>query len=549
MDSTEPTSWLQVKDFSITLAESNKRLVKELNFDIYKGEFIAMVGESGSGKSISAMSLVHLIPDTFQLSGEIQFQGENILNWPAERFRAIRARKMALIFQNPMHCLNPVYTCGWQIEEVLKENTELSRQQRKKRCLELLNQVKLTDAQKAFDSYPHELSGGQKQRIMIAMALASEPEMLIADEPTTALDVLVQKEILDLVKEIQKNQKLTVLFITHDLNVAVHYADRILVMKSGELVETGSSTDIFTNAKHPYTQGLVNCKPNTEKYIRPLPTVELFESTDVKHWPTLKQAKEKQEFIGEEALLEVRDIKFSYTSQDAPVLKGLTFDLFKGEILGLVGASGCGKSTLGNCLMLFEDGVEGEVIYQGDNILKFGKKQIQSYRKDIQMVFQDPYGAMHNKQKIGAHLMEIQSVHFSKRTTAERKLRSLELLDQVGLDRQYFDAKPNELSGGQRQRVCIARSLALEPKVLIFDESVAALDVSVQARILNLLNDLKDQLNLTYIFISHDLPVVHYISDRILVLKDGQIEELGAASEVYFNPKSTYTKLLLDSSF
>ncbi len=549
MNKEDFTCWLQVKKFSISLKENGKQLVKDLTFDIYKSEFIAMVGESGSGKSISAMSLVHLIPNTFQLSGEIIFQGENVLQWPIEKFREIRANKMALIFQNPMHCLNPVYTCGWQIEEVLKENTTLSKEERSIRCKDLLSQVRLKDIDKAIASFPHELSGGQKQRIMIAMALASEPEMLIADEPTTALDVLVQKEILDLIKDIQKQHNLTVLFITHDLNVAVNYADRILVMKSGELVETGSSYEIFNNAKHPYTQGLVNCKPNTDRYIRPLPTVELFESTSPDLWDKLREPKEKNEFIGTSSILTVRNLKFSYDKKSEPVLKGLNFDLFKGETLGLVGASGCGKSTLGNCLMLFEDAAEGVIQYQNKNILKFSKSEIREYRKDVQMVFQDPYGAMHNKQKIGSHLMEIQSVHFPKRSVSDRKLRSLELLDQVGLDRQYFDSKPNQLSGGQRQRVCIARSLALEPKVLIFDESVAALDVSVQARILNLLNALKEQLDLTYIFISHDLSVVHYISDRILVLKDGEIEEIGPASEVYFNPKSAYTKLLLESSF
>ncbi len=549
MQTSDSTPWLQVNNFSIHLADSNKQLVKDLTFSIQKGEFIAMVGESGSGKSITAMSLVHLIPETFQLSGEILFQGENLLNWPVNKFRKIRASKLALIFQNPMHCLNPVYRCGWQIEEVLKENTSLDKKGREKRCVELLNQVRLKDVSKAISSYPHELSGGQKQRIMIAMALASEPEMLIADEPTTALDVLVQKEILDLVKEIQKKQKLTVLFITHDLNVAVNYADSILVMKSGELVEVGAAKDVFARAKHPYTQGLVNCKPNTERYIRPLPTVESFEGTAKENWSDLRMAKEKVELVGSEPLLSVEELSFSYNKESAPVLKGLNFDLFKGETLGLVGASGCGKSTLGNCLMLFEEGVKGKVVYQGENILNFKKSHIRSYRKKVQMVFQDPYGAMHNKQKIGAHLMEIQTVHFPERTKEEKELRSLELLDQVGLERSYFSSKPNELSGGQRQRVCIARSLALEPEILIFDESVAALDVSVQAKILNLLNDLKEQLELTYIFISHDLSVVHYISDRILVLKDGVIEEIGPASEVYFNPQSDYTKLLLESSF
>ncbi len=549
MQMEEPRDWLQVKKFSIELADSKKSLVRELTFDIHRSEFVAMVGESGSGKSITAMSLVHLIPSTFKLTGEILFQGENVLDWPAEKFREIRASKMALIFQNPMHCLNPVYTCGWQIEEVLKENTNLSRGKRKIRCEELLGQVRIQDVDKTLKSYPHELSGGQKQRIMIAMALASEPEMLIADEPTTALDVLVQKEILDLVKEIQKAHNLTVLFITHDLNVAVNYADRILVMKNGELVETGTAHEIFHAAKHPYTQGLVNCKPNTEKYIRPLPTVELFESTAKDKWAELSLGKEKVEWKGTTPLLTVRDLNFSYNNSDTPVLKGLDFELFEGETLGLVGASGCGKSTLGNCLMLFEKTVGGSVEYKDENILNFSKSKKRDYRKTVQMVFQDPYGAMHNKQKIGAHLMEIQKVHFPKRSKAERALRSLELLDMVGLSRDYFDSKPNELSGGQRQRVCIARSLALEPKVLIFDESVAALDVSVQARILNLLNDLKEALSLTYIFISHDLAVVHYISDRILVLKDGEIEELGAASEVYSHPKSDYTRLLLESSF
>jgi peptide/nickel transport system ATP-binding protein len=541
--------WLEVREFSIELRETGRFLVQDLNFEIEQGEFVALVGESGSGKSISAMSLVHLIPKTFKLSGKIFFEGKNLLEWEEKDFRKIRAKKMALIFQNPMHCLNPVYTCGWQIEEVLKENTNLSGTAIRHRCLELLGQVKIKDVERAFSAYPHQLSGGQKQRIMIAMALASNPEMLIADEPTTALDVLVQKEILDLVKEIQKEHNLSVLFITHDLNVGAAYADRILVMKEGELVEQGTAKAIFEEAQHPYTQGLVNCKPNSEKYISPLPTVELFEQTDPTEWEALKASTKKIEFSGIESLIHVEDLRFKYPEAEEEVLKGINFDLYKGETLGLVGASGCGKSTLGNCLMLLGNRAKGTLLFSGENILNYSGSQIKSYRKKVQMIFQDPYGSLNSKQKIGDHLVEIQKVHFPERSKSESVQRAYELLDQVGLQKDIFGAKPGRLSGGQRQRVCIARSLALEPEILIFDESVAALDVSVQARILNLLNELKKNLNLTYIFISHDLAVVHYISDRIMVLNQGRIEELGAASQVYFEPKSDYTRLLLKSGF
>jgi len=527
---------LAVKNLVIK-TQQNKVLINHLNFCLDSGVFKAIVGESGSGKSLTALSIAKLLAPSLSVEGEILWNNKSVLHLSDKDLYEYRKTELAFVFQNPMHCLNPIIRCGQQIEEVF-ELRNIPKANRNKEVDRVLLAVGLHETDRVKNAYPHELSGGQKQRIMIAIALASEAKLLIADEPSTALDVLVQKEILDLLKTLQNNEGLSVLFITHDLKLAFKYADEVIVMKDGEIVEQNTVDAIQNHPKEKYTQGLIQCRPQATNYQRPLPTVEEFINGTYASKSDVKRAvdfNEKQ--------FQISNLEFSYGS--TKVLKSLTFDIFKGESLGIVGASGSGKSTLGNCLMKINTYQSGEIQYHGESINKIEHKY---YLSKVQMVFQDPYGSLDGRPKIKRQFKEIYNTYHPHLSKNELVNKMIDLLNQVGLDASYLDKRPRDLSGGQRQRVCIARCLITGAKTIILDESIAALDVSIQAKILNLLNDLKEKMNLTYIFISHDLESVYYFCDRILVLNQGKIEELNTADNIMHKSQSDYTKQLLKAS-
>ena len=517
--------------------ENKKQLLFNVSFNLEKQVFKAIVGESGSGKSITALSIARLLGPNLSVTGAIQWDGEDILNFSESELVNYRKTELAFVFQNPMHCLNPVIRCGEQIAEVFKlqgiESQNISS------CIdEVLNKVNLTEFSRIKSAYPHELSGGQKQRIMIAIALASNAKLLIADEPSTALDVLVQQDILDLLKVLQKEEELSILFITHDLNLAFKYANDIIVMKDGTIVEENTSENIKNNPIEKYTQGLIHCRPQIGNYIRPLPTVE--EYIQGKQIP--KQTTKLKHQL-KDSVFKIENLSFAYGNSQ--VLHDLNFNIYKGESLGIVGASGSGKSTFGKCLMRILDTFKGSILLNGTSISQI---PINNYRKQIQMVFQDPYGSLDGRPRVKKQLEEIYLTYHPEMNKVQR-LKAMEtLLNNVGLNKSFLDLRPRDLSGGQRQRICIARCLISGAKTLILDESIAALDVSVQAKILNLLNDLRDQLGLTYIFISHDLESVNYFCDRILVLNQGKIEEIDDSEIIMNNSKSIYTKQLLKAS-
>lgn len=517
--------------------QNNKQLLFNVSFNLEKQVFKAIVGESGSGKSITALSIARLLGHNLLVTGSIQWNGKDILAFTETELVNYRKTELAFVFQNPMHCLNPVIRCGDQIAEVFKlqgiENQKISN------CIDgVLKKVNLTEFTRIKSAYPHELSGGQKQRIMIAIALASNAKLLIADEPSTALDVLVQQDILGLLKSLQKNEELSILFITHDLNLAFKYANDVIVMKDGKIIEENTSENIKHNPQEKYTQGLIHCRPQNGNYIRPLPTVEEYilnkqiPKQTTKIIPQLK-----------DVLFKIEDLSFAYG--DTQVLHHLNFNIYQGESLGIVGASGSGKSTLGKCLMRILHVLNGSISLNNISILQI---PINKYREQVQMVFQDPYGSLDGRPKVKKQLEEIYSTYHPDMDKVQQLKAMENLLSNVGLDKSYLNLRPRDLSGGQRQRICIARCLISGAKTLILDESIAALDVSVQAKILNLLNDLRDQLGLTYIFISHDLESVNYFCDRILVLNQGKIEEINESETIMNNSKSPYTKQLLKAS-
>ncbi len=517
--------------------EHKKQLLYNINFNVNEGVFKAIVGESGSGKSLTALSIACLLGHNLSTSGSILWNNNNVLEFTESELINYRKTELAFVFQNPMHCLNPVIRCGEQIAEVFKLNN-LPHSQISTSINDVLKKVNLLDYDRIKSAYPHELSGGQKQRIMIAIALASKAKLLIADEPSTALDVLVQQDILDLLKQLQNNDGLSILFITHDLNLAFKYADDIIVMKDGKMIEENTSEIIKNNPVEKYTQGLIHCRPQHGTYIRPLPTVDEF--IENKHIP--KQSK-KPDIIYKDILFSIKNLSFAYGN--TKVLHDLNFSIFKGESLGIVGASGSGKSTFGKCLMRIAENFNGNISLLNNSITNI---PISAYRKQVQMVFQDPYGSLDGRPKVKKQLEEIYKTYYPKMDATQRYSEMENLLNDVGLDKSYLDVRPRDLSGGQRQRICIARCLISGAKTLILDESIAALDVSIQAKILNLLNDLRDKLGLTYIFISHDLESVHYFCDRILVLNQGKIEEIDYSDTIMKNSKSSYTKQLLKAS-
>lgn len=540
--------------------------MKEVSFTLNRGEVLAIVGESGSGKSVSTLSILQLLSrKTVRYpKGKILFSanGEDtidLLGLSIRSLKALRGKEIAMIFQEPMSSLNPVFTCGEQVMEAILCHENCSASEAKARTLQLFEQVKLPDPPSLFHRYPHQLSGGQKQRVMIAMAISSRPSLLICDEPTTALDVTVQKTILDLLKELQQQLGMGILFITHDLGVVADIADRALVMYKGQIVEEGAVSELFQHPSHPYTQGLLACRPVLHAKGQRLPVVsDFWKEGEVlpRIPPVLSTLPQTAVSAIPEILIEVEHLsvwfpaKKSFWGRPKEFIKAVddvSFTIFKGETLGLVGESGCGKTTLGRALLRLIEPTQGKIRYKNTDLREASPEALKALRRELQIVFQDPYSSLNPGITIGAAIEEPLRVHQLCKDPATRREKVMTLLDKVDLPRAFYDRYPHELSGGQRQRVVIARALAMEPRFVVCDESVSALDVSVQAQVLNLLNDLKKEFGFTILFISHDLSVVRYLSDRILVMNKGRIEESGSAEQIYQSPARPYTQKLLSA--
>jgi peptide/nickel transport system ATP-binding protein len=551
-------SLLRVEDLKIEFpaGQDYKTVVQGLNFNLGPKTILGIVGESGSGKSVSCMSLMGLLPKTTRITGKITFQGQSLLNLSEQDWEGIRAARIGMIFQEPMTSLNPSLKCGFQVAEVFKKHSDLKENQIKEAVIELFKKVKLPRPDKIYDAYPHEISGGQKQRVVIAMAIACKPRLIIADEPTTALDVTVQKEILKLLKEIQEQEDVSIIFISHDLSLVAEFVDEILVMYKGEVMEQGPAKKIFTKPEHPYTRALIASKPSLKERLIKLPSVKDFLKGSFKAVKESKKERKSrlEDLYAKKPLLEVKNLKTyfrkHYWLKEDELVKAVddvSFKVYPGETLGLVGESGCGKSTLGRSIMNLERPEEGQILFNGQDLTKLKGSALKAMRKDVQLIYQDPYSSLNPRMTIGKAIEEPMRVHGLVKGGDKRKARAISLLQKVGLEAEHYDRYPHEFSGGQRQRVGIARCLALEPKLIICDESVSALDVSVQAQVLNLLNALKKDFGFTYIFISHDLAVVKYMSDQLMVMNKGKMEELGDADSIYVKPKSKYTEKLIDS--
>ena len=552
---------LSVKKLTISFRKENEfvSVVHGLNYDLYQNEIVGIVGESGSGKSVSSLAIMGLLPSKIAkiAKGSIVFNDKEISSLSDQAFQKIRGNDIAMIFQEPMSSLNPSLKCGFQVAEILERHTSLSKKEIKTEVISLFQKVKLPNPEELFNKYPHQISGGQKQRVMIAMAIACKPKILIADEPTTALDVTVQKEIILLLKELQQETKMSILFISHDLSLVSEIANRVLVMYKGEIVEQGNAKAIFENPQHIYTKALIASRPSLEFRLKRLPTIQDFlNETSKSEIVSAAERKENQEKIyANVPLLEVKNVEKEYLStvglfgkkQSFKAVNDVSFKIYEGETVGLVGESGCGKSTLGNAILQLDEATAGQIFYKGNDITKLNKDEIRKLRKEIQLIFQDPYSSLNPRIPIGKAIMEPMKVHGLYKNDAERKAKTIEILERVGLGEDFFNRYPHEFSGGQRQRIGIARTIALQPKLIVCDESVSALDISVQAQVLNLLNELKENFGFTYIFISHDLAVVKYMSDQVLVMNKGKFEEMADADELYAHPKSEYTKKLIEA--
>ncbi len=556
---------VEIKNLSIDFKTDDGivKAVKNISFNIPRGKTVGLVGESGSGKSVTSLSIMRLIPNPPGdiSSGSITFDGTDLLKLRESKMREIRGNKISMIFQEPMTSLNPVFTVGDQIAETILLHQNVSKKEAHGKTLELMDQVGIPDPEKRIKSYPHELSGGQRQRIMIAMAIACNPSLLIADEPTTALDVTIQKQILELLHDLQKKYKMSMLFITHDLGVIADIADEVVVMYRGDIVEKGTTEQIFKDPKHPYTKGLLACRPSLERNPLRLPTVSDFMSADgtAKTFDVAAMAKEKiiKPISAEHpVLLELKDVKkhfpikggiFGKVRSHVKAVDGVSLEVRKGRTLGLVGESGCGKSTLGRTILRLIEPTSGEIKYNGVNIPSLNSTDLRKLRRKMQIIFQDPYASLNPRMTIASAITEPMAIHGLGKNKDERMEMAAELMDKVGLERKFLNRYPHEFSGGQRQRICIARALAVQPDFIICDESVSALDVSIQAQILNLLLDLQKEMDLTYIFISHDLAVVKFIADEVAVMYNGKVVEKSDALSIYENPQHEYTKKLLSA--
>ena len=548
---------LTVQDLSIQFDTplGQQHAVKNISFSLKKGETLGIVGESGSGKSVTALAMLQLLSDKVLINGVVQStSNRNLLTISASELQEIRGKEIAMIFQEPMTSLNPIMSCGAQITEAIQQHQKVSSTVAKEQVLELLRQVQLEEVERIFEAYPHQLSGGQKQRIMIAMALSARPSILIADEPTTALDVTVQKDILSLLNQLKAQYQFSIIFISHDLGVIKQMADRVLVMRAGHIVEKGTVAEIFNNPQHIYTKGLLACRPAQHFDLSKLPTLDTIENEQV--IPLKDTVARKQQLAQQPILLKVDNLStwypakknfFGKTTAYVKAVNQVSFEIIKGETFGLVGSSGCGKSTLGRTLLGLEESQAGSVWYQEKDLMTLSETEWRTWRKRLQIIFQDPYSSLNPVQPIGDAIMEPMKVHGLWKNDLARKNKAIDLLETVGLEADHFLRFPHEFSGGQRQRICIARALALEPEFIICDECVSALDVSVQAQIINLLIDLRTKFDLTYIFISHDLSVVRFISDRIMVMRSGKVVEIGDATQIYDKPKSIYTRELIDA--
>lgn len=554
---------LEIKNLSIDFRTESGTVhaVKNLDLKIPRGKTLGLVGESGSGKSVTSLSVMGLIPmpPGKITSGEIIYNGVDLTKISEIEMRKLRGNKISMIFQEPMTSLNPVYTVGNQIDEAIILHQNKSKDEARVKTIELLSEVGIKDAKDKANTYPHQMSGGQKQRVMIAMAMACEPDLLICDEPTTALDVTIQKQVLELMNELQKKRNMSILFITHDLAVIAEVADEVAVMYKGDLVEQGSTKEIFLNAKHPYTKGLLACRPSLKENPKRLLTVDDFLDLEkIKDNPLKTQIKVARDINEEKnpVLLELKNLKkyyddktnfFGKVTKHFKAVDDISIKVRKGRTFGLVGESGCGKTTLGRSILRLLEPTSGDIIYDGENITHTNSKRMKELRKSMQIIFQDPYSSLNPRMTIADIITEPMVIHKIGENKSERYQMASDLLEKVGLLPEHLGRYPHEFSGGQRQRICIARALGLKPDFIICDESVSALDVSIQAQVLNLLQDLQDELGLTYIFISHDLSVVKYISDEIAVMHKGVIVEYGTANEIYSNPKQDYTKSLLDA--
>lgn len=554
---------LDIQNLSLSFGENE--ILKNVSFSVPKGKIIGVVGESGSGKSITSLAIMGLLPKNANLSSEskILFEKESgkvdLLKLNSEQKRKFRGNEIGMIFQEPMTSLNPSIRCGEQVEEAIRLHLNLEKTQQKKRVIELFEKVLLPNPERIYKAYPHELSGGQRQRVMIAMAISCNPKILIADEPTTALDVTVQRTILDLIKKLQKEIDLSCIFISHDLGVIAEICDEVVVMYKGEIVEKGNVHAIFQNPRQNYTKGLIACRPRLDVRYKELPTISDFLKNE-NHESIVYTNEDRKEFhagiYAQTPILEVNNLsKYFYSKPSlfgrekvsVRAVDDVSFKVFPGETMGLVGESGSGKTTLSRTVLLLEKPTAGEIFYRGKDIVKLSKEEIRKLRKEIQIIFQDPYSSLNPRMNIGEILTSPMQVHAIGKNQKERLEKAGELLEKVGLKNSDLGKYPHEFSGGQRQRIGIARALALNPKFIICDESVSALDVSVQAQVLNLLNDLKEEFGLTYIFISHDLAVVKYMSDQLLVMQHGEQKELGDADAIYANPKTDYTRELIEA--
>jgi peptide/nickel transport system ATP-binding protein len=529
--------------------------VRGISFDIPRDSTVALVGESGSGKSVSSLAILGLLPPENSIvdpASEIMFGGRNLLKLPARELRKLRGDEISMIFQEPMTSLNPVFTVGYQLEEVLKLHSGLSGSAARKRAIALLEEVGIPDPSYKIDAYPSQMSGGQQQRVMIAMAIACEPKLLIADEPTTALDVTIQKQILELIAELQKRHQMSVLFITHDLAVVGEIADHVVVMRHGEIREQGPAKAIFETPKDAYTKALLQCRPQLDRRPFRLPVIDDYLGGH--GGPKHMQERKRGVAPGDPVILDVTNLSKSFWTREGlfgkrefKAVKNVSFKLRKGKTLGLVGESGSGKTTVGLTLMRLHDATGGEARFEGKEILGMSPREFMPYKRRMQIIFQNPYASLNPRFTVGQIVTEPMAIHGIGDSTQERTDLAFEMLGKVGLPEVSFYKYPHEFSGGQRQRIAIARCLTLKPDILICDESVSALDVSVQAQVLNLLQDLQDEFGLSYIFISHDLAVVKYISDQIMVMNNGELVEMADSDEIYRAPKAPYTQKLLSA--